>query len=213
MIYTMLFDDEMLSRQAVKLLVEQENDVTVVEDVATDIDCMMALRNKTPDLLLINIHDKNRTYLNVLDRIEELRFSIRILILCSLEYATVYKKYTQSGFVQGIVLKDESYINLKHAMQEVYLGESFYSEKYLEKISSENQFVSKEDEMIQTLTDRELDVLKRLSFGESNKEIAEQLLISERTVKNHVFHIFKKLRVTDRTQAAVFAIRNNIISL
>lgn len=66
---------------------------------------------------------------------------------------------------------------------------------------------------IESLTRRELEVLKMLSYGTYNKEIAEQLNISERTVKNHVSNIFKKIGVTDRTQAAVFAIRNNLITI
>ena len=66
---------------------------------------------------------------------------------------------------------------------------------------------------IDSLTRRELEVLKLLSVGMYNKEVAETLDISERTVKNHVSNIFKKLEVTDRTQAAVFAIRNNLITI
>ena len=63
------------------------------------------------------------------------------------------------------------------------------------------------------MTRRELEVLKLLATGNYNKEIAEELGISERTVKNHVSNIFKKIEVTDRTQAAVFAIRNNLIMI
>ena len=66
---------------------------------------------------------------------------------------------------------------------------------------------------IESLTKRELEVLKNLSYGMYNKEIAEKLDISERTVKNHISNIFKKIEVTDRTQAAVFAIRNNLITI
>lgn len=72
---------------------------------------------------------------------------------------------------------------------------------------------NKDEGKINTLTRRELQVLKLLAIGMYNKEIAEKLEISERTVKNHVSNIFKKLEVTDRTQAAVFAIRNNMIQL
>ena len=66
---------------------------------------------------------------------------------------------------------------------------------------------------IKSLTKRELDVLKLLAVGMFNKEVGKRLEISERTVKNHVSNIFKKLGVTDRTQAAVFAIRNNLVQI
>ena len=72
---------------------------------------------------------------------------------------------------------------------------------------------SDEERRLDTLTDREIEVLKLLSFGMFNKEIAEKLNISERTVKNHVSNIFKKIDVTDRTQAAVFSIRNKLINI
>ncbi len=66
---------------------------------------------------------------------------------------------------------------------------------------------------LESLTKRELDVLKNLAVGMYNKEIATKLNISERTVKNHVSNIFKKIGVADRTQAAVFAIRNNLVDI
>ena len=72
---------------------------------------------------------------------------------------------------------------------------------------------NKDAEKIKSLTKRELDVLKLLAVGMFNKEVGKRLEISERTVKNHVSNIFKKLGVTDRTQAAVFAIRNNLVQI
>ena len=72
---------------------------------------------------------------------------------------------------------------------------------------------NKDAEKIKSLTKRELDVLKLLAVGMYNKEVGKRLEISERTVKNHVSNIFKKLGVTDRTQAAVFAIRNNLVQI
>ena len=71
----------------------------------------------------------------------------------------------------------------------------------------------KESEDIKKLTRRELEVLKLLSVGMYNRGIAEKLTISERTVKNHVSNIFKKIKVNDRTQAAIFAIKNNLVKI
>ena len=72
---------------------------------------------------------------------------------------------------------------------------------------------SKDTEKLEKLTNREIQVLKLLSIGKLNRQIAEELEISERTVKNHVSNIFKKIDVKDRTQAAVFTIRNNLIDI
>jgi DNA-binding NarL/FixJ family response regulator len=68
-------------------------------------------------------------------------------------------------------------------------------------------------EKLDSLTNREVEILAQVASGMFNKEIADNLCISERTVKNHISNIFKKIEVSDRTQAAVFAIRNNIINL
>jgi DNA-binding NarL/FixJ family response regulator len=81
------------------------------------------------------------------------------------------------------------------------------------ELNSKRISKNEDDSKISDLTKRELEVLKLLSVGMYNKEIAEKLEISERTVKNHVSNIFKKLEVTDRTQAAVFTIRNNLIQI
>ena len=91
-------------------------------------------------------------------------------------------------------------------------------EKYIQPklIPALNNYLVKKDNdsiIIDSLTKREIEVLKLLAVGSFNKDIAENLGISERTVKNHISNIFKKINVSDRTQAAVFAIKNNLISL
>ena len=79
------------------------------------------------------------------------------------------------------------------------------------ELSALNCCVELRENKIELLTDREIEVLKLVAEGKFNKEIASQLKISERTVKNHISNIFKKIDVSDRTQAAVFAIKNNMI--
>ena len=84
--------------------------------------------------------------------------------------------------------------------------------KSVDKADLYKEFLKSLNGVLQ-LTDRELEILKLMSSGMLNKEIAMQLNISERTVKNHVSNIFKKIEVSDRTQAAVFAIKNNLIEI
>ena len=92
-------------------------------------------------------------------------------------------------------------------------GEDYIQPSLIPLLNAKMIDRNKDNVKIESLTRRELDVLKLLAVGMYNKEIAEQLNISERTVKNHVSNIFKKICVTDRTQAAVFAIRNNLITI
>jgi DNA-binding NarL/FixJ family response regulator len=113
----------------------------------------------------------------------------------------------------GYVLKDSDSAELKRAIYTVVDGETYIQPSLIPELNAKRISKNEDDSKISDLTKRELEVLKLLSVGMYNKEIAEKLEISERTVKNHVSNIFKKLEVTDRTQAAVFTIRNNLIQI
>ena len=115
--------------------------------------------------------------------------------------------------VNGYLLKDSESAELKKAILAVVNGEDYIQPSLIPVLNSKMLDRDSDSSKIESLTRRELEVLKMLSYGTYNKEIAEQLNISERTVKNHVSNIFKKIGVTDRTQAAVFAIRNNLITI
>ena len=113
----------------------------------------------------------------------------------------------------GYILKDSDFATLVEAIETVYEGKT-YIEPSLTNLLNAN--LAERDVMqdkINELTKREVEVLKLLANGMFNKEIAATLNISERTVKNHVSNIFKKIMVSDRTQAAVFAIKNNLVKI
>ena len=115
--------------------------------------------------------------------------------------------------IEGYVLKDSESAELKKAIFSIVDGEIYIQPSLIPALNAKRIEKNVDENKIDDLTKRELEVLKLLAVGMYNKEIAEKLNISERTVKNHVSNIFKKLEVTDRTQAAVFAIRNNLIRI
>jgi two-component system response regulator DegU len=115
--------------------------------------------------------------------------------------------------VDGYILKDSESAELKKAIFSIVEGENYIQPSLIPSLNSKMIEKNRDEGKIESLTKRELEVLKLLAVGMYNKEVAEKLNISERTVKNHVSNIFKKIEVTDRTQAAVFAIRNNLIEL
>ena len=92
-------------------------------------------------------------------------------------------------------------------------GESYIQPSLIPILNSKMIERDVEKEKLNLLTKREVDVLKLMAVGSYNKEIGEKLNISERTVKNHISSIFKKIEVSDRTQAAIFAIKNNLINI
>ena len=108
---------------------------------------------------------------------------------------------------------DNYFDTLKKAIFSVYSGETYIEPSLMPLLNSSLAERDVLKEKVSDLTRREMEVLKMIASGAFNKEIALTLNISERTVKNHVSNIFKKIGVSDRTQAAVFAIKNNIISI
>ena len=115
--------------------------------------------------------------------------------------------------INGYVLKESESAELKKAIFTITDGETYIQPSLIPALNSK-MIQKNEDELkIDALTKREMEVLKEMSVGKFNRDIAKEMKISERTVKNHISSIFKKLEVTDRTQAAVFAIRNNIIQI
>ena len=118
-----------------------------------------------------------------------------------------------SNGADGYILKDSDINELKQAINIILKGESYIQSSLLPILDSDMVESKDEKEKLESLTKREMEILKRIADGMLNKEIAVCLNISERTVKNHISNIFKKIDVSDRTQAAVFAIKNHIVKI
>jgi DNA-binding NarL/FixJ family response regulator len=150
--------------------------------------------------------------LEVLKELKAKKSKLKVLVLTVHNETEYLLKAVDIG-INGYVLKDSESAELKKAIFAVNDGETYIQPSLIPALNQKRIERSVDEEKIESLTSRELEVLKLLAVGMYNKEVAEKLEISERTVKNHVSNIFKKLEVTDRTQAAVFAIRNNLITV
>lgn len=137
---------------------------------------------------------------------------MKILILTVHNEVEYLLKAVDIG-VDGYILKDSGSVELKKAINAVLNDESYIQPDLIPALNSRLVSRDSDKDKIEQLTKRELEVLIQVANGMFNKEIALALDISERTVKNHISNIFKKIEVADRTQAAVFAIRNDIIKL
>ena len=115
--------------------------------------------------------------------------------------------------VDGYIVKDSGSVELKKAINSIMSGENYIQPNLIPALNKRLVARDSDQDKIDLLTNREIEVLIQVANGMFNKEIANSLGISERTVKNHVSNIFKKIDVNDRTQAAVFAIKNDIIKL
>ncbi len=208
----MITDDHSMIREGLKQLLELEGDFKVVAEAADGVECISKLEEITPDVLLLDINMPNMNGLEVLQKMKEKRIKVKVLVLTIHSEVEYLLKAVDIG-VNGYLLKDSESAELKKAINAVVNGENYIQPSLIPVLNAKMIDRDKDTVKIESLTKRELEVLKNLSYGMYNKEIAEKLDISERTVKNHISNIFKKIEVTDRTQAAVFAIRNNLITI
>ena len=205
----MITDDHSLIREGLKQLLELEGDFQVIAEACDGIDCMGKLKEQIPDVLLLDINMPRMNGLEVLQKIKDEKIDVKILVLTVHNEVEYLLKAVDIG-INGYLLKDSESSELKKAILSVVDGEDYIQPSLITAKMSDREMDS---EKIEKLTKRELEVLKLLAVGMYNKGVADELHISERTVKNHVSSIFKKIDVSDRTQAAVFAIRNNLISI
>ena len=208
----MIADDHSMIREGLKNLLELDGDIQVIAEAVDGEDCLNKLQVVKPDVLLLDINMPKKNGLEVLKSLKSKKSKLKVLVLTVHNEIEYLMKAVDIG-VNGYVLKDSESAELKKAIFTVAEGESYIQPSLIPALNAKMIETNKDAEKIKILTKRELDVLKLLAVGMYNKEVGKRLEISERTVKNHVSNIFKKLGVTDRTQAAVFAIRNNLVQI
>ena len=205
-------DDHLMIREGLRQLLELDGDIVVVGEAGNGEECLKVLKEVQPDVLLLDI---NMPVMNGLKMLEVLRASEmkdqKVLILTIHNEIEYLIKAKEIG-IDGYVLKDAESSVLKKAICTVFEGEMYIDLSMVPMLKEKAIQDNMKDEE-EKLTRREIEVLKLLAEGLFNKEIAYKLSISEKTVKNHVSNIFKKIGVFDRTQAAVYAIKNNIVDL
>lgn len=207
-----IVDDHSLIREGLKQLLELDGDIKVVGEAGNGEECLKMLDTVQADVVLLDI---NMPVMNGLKMLEVLRESDKknqkILILTIHNEVEYLMRAVEIG-VEGYVLKDAESSILKKAIMTIASGEEYIDASMI-PVMKEKLLQTKEKTEDEVLTRREIEVLKLVAEGLFNKEIAFKLSISEKTVKNHVSNIFKKIGVFDRTQAAVYAIKHNIVEL
>lgn len=211
-IKVMLVDDHVMLREGIRQLLEFDGNIEVIEEAGDGEECIEKLKLVSPQVLLLDINMPKKDGIEVLNEIKSKKLNIKVLILTVHNEIEYLIKAVDIG-VDGYILKDSESAELKKAIQLLVEGETYISPKLIPALNSRLMSRDADKDKIETLTDREREVLVQVATGRLNKEIANSLSISERTVKNHISNIFKKIDVADRTQAAVFAIKNDIIDI
>lgn len=212
MINVMLADDHVLIREGIKQLLEFDGSMKVIAEASDGIECLEKLKNVKPDILLLDINMPNMNGIDVLKELKEKNDPLKVLILTVHSEVEYLVKAVDIG-ANGYILKDSGSAELKQAINAVIDEGSYIQPNLIPALNSRLINGDMDREKLASLTKREVEILTQVACGMFNKEIAVNLNISERTVKNHISNIFKKIDASDRTQAAVFAIRNNIVNL
>ncbi len=207
-IQVMLADDHKMLREGLKQLLEMDGDILVYEQANDGIECLEKIQIIKPDVLLLDINMPRMDGFTVLETIKKSYSSVKVIIV-TIHNEIDYLMCAYEKGADGYVLKDSGSNMLKKAIRIVCHGDR-YIEPSMIPMLKDRLDNGKKDE---TLSKREFEVLKLIAQGMFNKEIAIKLSISEKTVKNHISNIFKKINVSDRTQAAVYAIRHNYVTL
>lgn len=215
-------DDHMLLRQGIKNVLELEADIKVVGEAADGEEALKVTQECKPDVLLLDI---NMPRLNGLEVTKQLRMSpakTKVIVLTINDDETYVMEIIKAG-AAGYLLKDIEPGMLVQAIRSVCKGDTFIYPTLANRLFGEMKRQREEElHTLATLRDkrreerltyREIDVLQLVCKGMSNQEVASQLFLSEKTVKNHLTNIFRKLNVSDRTQAVLYAIKNKIVLL
>lgn len=211
-ILVMLVDDHKMIREGIKQLLEFDSSISVISQAATAGECLDTFMDKKPDVILmdINLPDKNGIY--ALKEIKKRSKTIKVLML-TVHNEVEYLIEALDAKADGYILKDSSSDELINAIKAVNNGERYIQPDLIPVLNARLVQNDDNNEKIKSITKRELQMLAYIAQGKTNIEIAEALNISDRTVKNHISNLFKKIDAKDRTQAAVFAIKNNIVKL
>lgn len=205
-----LCDDHTLFRQGLRKLLDLEKDIKFVGEASDGDKMLEMLDTVSPDVVLLDINMPNMDGVSAAARIKKLYPDIQIIILTVFEDDAHIFQAIKAG-AMGYLLKDVSIGEVAEAIRRVYEGEALLqpviASKVLKEFVALDKRKTKESHKTYSgLTPREEEILRLIALGNSNKEIAQEMGISEKTVKNHVSNIFAALHVNNRTQAALYAL-------
>ena len=206
-IRVLLVDDHEVVRRGLKSLFEG-TDIHVVAEAANGQDALKLIKEKRLDLVLLDVRMPDMDGLNVLGRIKLDHPDMPVLMLSTYDNPTYVARAVALG-AAGYVLKDAERSKLLDSIRGAASGQAVWTREELRRVTGALTTPRLNAEV--PLTQRESEVLKQLALGLTNKEIAQALHISYETVKEHVQHILRKIGVTDRTQAAVWAVRKQLV--
>jgi NarL family two-component system response regulator LiaR len=208
----LIVDDHAVVREGMRAFIQIKPDMEVVGEAADGIEALEKARDLDPDVILLDIVMPRLDGIGAIEQLKKQGSQARILVITSFTEDEQIFPAIKAGAL-GYLLKDSKPQELIQAIRDVYRGEPSLHPTVALKLMNE---LNREPELPPTeepLTERELEVLKLIAQGHSNREIGEHLHLSERTVGKYASNILDKLHLANRTQAALYALRTGIADL
>jgi len=208
----LIVDDHPVVREGIGSMLKKEPDFKMVGEASNGLEAIEKARELSPDVVLMDLRMPEMDGVEAISRIKAEKPEVKFIIL------TTYSddEYIFKGIAAGArayLLKDAPRDELFKAIRMVSRGESLIQPVIASRVLDKLAELSRKTPAGETLSDREIEVLRLMSGGESNKDIADQLSITQSTVKTHITSIFQKLNVTTRTEAVTNALKKGIIQL
>ncbi len=210
-ISVLIADDHPVVRQGLRTFLELQDDMEIVGEAGDGEEAVAKVQQLLPDVVLMDLVMPRLGGIEAIRHVRAVSPSSKVIVLTSFDDDEMVFPSVKAG-AAGYLLKDARPQELAEAIRTVHRGEALLHPTIAAKLMQEFAH-DKPRATGETLTERELEVLRHIARGMSNKEIARELTISEKTVKTHVSNILAKLHLADRTQAALYAVRQGLAEL
>jgi NarL family two-component system response regulator LiaR len=211
-ITVMLIDDHRVVRQGLRDFLELQGDIEIVGEAASGEEGVQVARELLPDVVLMDLVMPGIDGVETTRRVKAASPSTRVIVLTSFADDDKVFPAIKAGAI-SYLLKDVSPEDLAHAIRAAQRNEAVLHPEVAAKLMQEFSAPRANEAPVDQLTAREMDVLRLVAKGMSNKEIADKLIISEKTVKTHLSNILSKLHLADRTQVAIYALRQRLVPM
>ena len=209
----LLYDDHSLIRKGLEQLLELEGDIEVIGEASNGKEAVEKAIQLNPDVILMDVNMPVQNGVNAIRELKENGCKAKVVVLTIHDDQEYLVEAVKVG-ADGYIMKDAEIDHLIKAIRDVYRGETYIQPNLTSRLIRDFEKMTyhsvKKQIEENNLTQREIEVLMLIADGKNNREIADELYISEKTVKNHVSNIFRKIDVSDRTQAAIYVFKNNL---
>jgi NarL family two-component system response regulator LiaR len=213
-ITVLIVDDHQIVRQGLRSYLEMYDDILVIGEAGDGREAIEFANRLKPNVILMDLVMPILDGISAINKIKSLEIGSRVIALTSFDEDDKVFPAIEAG-ASSYLLKDVSTEALVEAIRATHHGEARLHPKVMRKLMDQvkRHSYGKKHSVVPQLTEREIDVMRLVTQGKSNREIAQELVISEKTAKAHVSNILGKLGVEDRTQMAIYAITHNLVDI